>query len=322
VFNVSQTMIATGFAATILYALESERPVTVLEPADLWAIPAAAATVYVTTTALVSLIVGIQTSRRPSEVWMATQRIDIPAEAALYLIGFVTAVLARSLPWAPLVMVIPTVVVYLSTKRAVLLYEQTIAAVEAMADLVDKRDRYTAEHSRRVAANAALIAPAMGLSPGEVATIRLAARVHDLGKIALPDSVLGKPGKLTEQEVALMQEHPVHGWDILSKFPQYRKGRDIVLSHHERVDGCGYPRGLRGSQIPIGAQIVAVADALDAMTSDRPYRAAMPLHQAMTELRIGRGTQWSAAVVDTLDRLINVDQPELSFGAAAALQAT
>ncbi len=320
-FNVSQTMIATGFAATILYALESERPATVLEPANLWAIPAAAATVYVTTTALVSLIVGIQTSRRPSDVWMATQSIDIPAEAALYLIGFVTAVLAGSLPWAPLVMVIPTVVVYLSTKRAVLLYEQTIAAVEAMADLVDKRDRYTAEHSRRVAANAALIAPAMGLSPGEVATVRLAARVHDLGKIALPDAVLGKPGKLTRQEFALMQEHPVHGWDILSKFPQYRKGRDIVLSHHERVDGCGYPRGLRGSQIPIGAQIVAVADALDAMTSDRPYRAAMPLHQAMTELRIGRGTQWSAAVVDTLDRLLNVEQPELSFG-AAALQAT
>jgi len=321
VFNVSQTMIATGFAATILYALESERPATVLEPANLWAIPAAAATVYVTTTGLVSLIVGIQTSRRPSDVWMATQSIDIPAEAALYLIGFVTAVLAGSLPWAPLVMVIPTVVVYLSTKRAVLLYEQTIAAVEAMADLVDKRDRYTAEHSRRVAANAALIAPAMGLSPGEVATVRLAARVHDLGKIALPDAVLGKPGKLTRQEFALMQEHPVHGWDILSKFPQYRKGRDIVLSHHERVDGCGYPQGLRGSQIPIGAQIVAVADALDAMTSDRPYRAAMPLHQAMTELRIGRGTQWSAAVVDTLDRLLNVEQPELSFG-AAALQAT
>jgi HD-GYP domain-containing protein (c-di-GMP phosphodiesterase class II) len=146
--------------------------------------------------------------------------------------------------------------------------------------------------------------------------------VHDLGKIALPDAVLGKQGKLTDDEFALMREHPLHGWEILSKFPQYRKGREIVLSHHERFDGRGYPRGLRGSQIPLGAQIVAVADALDAMTSDRPYRPAMPLHQAMTELRLWRGTQWSAAVVDAVDRLLNVEQRELSFGTFGALTTT
>jgi HD-GYP domain-containing protein (c-di-GMP phosphodiesterase class II) len=219
-------------------------------------------------------------------------------------------------------MVIPTAVVYLSTKRAVLLYEQTIAAVEAMADIVDKRDRYTAEHSMRVAANVAVIAPAMGLSREEVESIRLAARVHDLGKIALPDSILGKDGKLTGGEFALMKEHPRHGWEILSNFPQYRKGRNIVLAHHERIDGKGYPRGLRGKQIPIGAQILAVADALDAMTSDRPYRRALPLHQAMTELRLGRGTQWSAAVVDAVDKLLEVEKRELSFGSVGALSTT
>jgi HD-GYP domain-containing protein (c-di-GMP phosphodiesterase class II) len=319
VFNVAQTMIATGIAATVLYALRPEEPAGLLTGANVWAIPAAAATAYVTTTLLVSIVVGIQTARRPWQVFLVTQRIDIPAEAALYLIGFVTAVLALSHSWAPLLMVIPTAVVYLSTKRAVLLYEQTIAAVEAMADLVDKRDRCTAEHSKRVAANVAMIAPAMGLSREDVATIRLAARVHDLGKIALPDSVLSKEGKLTSEEFALMKQHPQHGCDILAKFPQYSKGRQIVLAHHERIDGRGYPRGLRGAQIPLGAQILAVADALDAMTSDRPYRPAMPLHQAMTELRLGRGTQWSAAVVDTLDRLLNVEQRELSFGTAGAL---
>lgn len=113
-----------------------------------------------------------------------------------------------------------------------------------------------------------------------------------------------------------MKAHSRHGYEILAKFPQYRKGREIVLAHHERVDGKGYPRGLRADRIPIGAQIVAVADALDAMTSDRPYRAALPLHQAMTELRLGRGTQWSPAVVDTVDRLLNVEKRELSFGGA------
>ncbi|MDQ2943932.1 MAG: HD domain-containing protein, partial [Candidatus Dormibacteraeota bacterium] len=96
----------------------------------------------------------------------------------------------------------------------------------------------------------------------------------------------------------------------------YRKGRDIVLAHHERFDGRGYPNGLTGDRIPVGAQIVAVADALDAMTSDRPYRAALPLHQAMTELRIGRATQWSPMVVDTVERLVNAARRELSFGDA------
>jgi HD-GYP domain-containing protein (c-di-GMP phosphodiesterase class II) len=313
VFNVSQSMIAVSIAATVLYAFRPERPISLLTTADAWAIPAAATSMYLTTTLLVSAVVSVQTARRPWDVWLSTQRIDIPAEAALYLIGFVTAILGVDHPWAPLVMVVPTVVVYLSTKRAVQLHEQTIAAVEAMADLVDKRDPYTADHSRRVAANVALIAAAMALSREEAATLRLAARVHDLGKIALPDSILCKTGKLTPGEFTLMKAHPALGCEILAKFPLYRKGREIVLSHHERVDGGGYPRGLREEQIPLGARILAVADALDAMTSNRPYRPAMSRHQALGELHFGRGTQWSAEVVDAVDRLMAARQPALSF---------
>jgi HD-GYP domain-containing protein (c-di-GMP phosphodiesterase class II) len=162
-----------------------------------------------------------------------------------------------------------------------------------------------------------VIAAAMGVSREEVARVRLAARVHDLGKIALPDSVLSKEGKLTSEEFALMRDHPRLGFEILAKFPQYEKGREIVLAHHERIDGRGYPRGLSGDQIPLGAQIVAVADALDAMTSHRPYRAALPLHQAMTELRLGRGMQWSRAVVDTVDSLVSVGEHALSIGPAS-----
>lgn len=129
-----------GIAAAALYAFRPEKPVVLLTAGDIWAIPSTAATFYVTTTVLVSVVVSLQLARRPWDVWLATQRVDISAEAALYLIGFVTAVMAADHAWAPLVMVIPTAVVYLSTKRAVQLHEQTIAAVEAMADLVDKRD--------------------------------------------------------------------------------------------------------------------------------------------------------------------------------------
>jgi HD-GYP domain-containing protein (c-di-GMP phosphodiesterase class II) len=314
IFNAAQTMLAIGVAATVLFALRAERSSALLSLADLWAVPAAAASLYLTTTVLVSVIVSIQLSRPAWDVWLMTQRVDIPAEAALYLIGFVTAVLSADHAWAPLAMVVPTAVVYLSTKRAVQLHVQTIAAVEAMADVVDKRDPYTAEHSQRVAANAAAIASAMSLSREEVSTIRLAARVHDLGKVALPDHILGKAGRLTDAEFQLMKQHPVVGSEILAKFPQYREGRGIVLAHHERMDGRGYPHGLQGRRIPLGAQILAVADALDAMTSDRPYRAALPLHQALTELHLGRGTQWSAAVVDTVDRLVNGEKLQLAFG--------
>ena len=322
VFNVAQTTISLGVGATVLYMLRPERPLALLTVADVWAIAAAAAAFYITTTVLVSAVVSIQLARSPWDVWLAAQRIDIPAEAALYLIGFVTAILATDYPWAPLVMVIPTAVVYLSTKRAVQLHQQTIAAVEAIADLVDRRDPYTAEHSRRVAANAVVIASAMSLSRDDVATIKLAARVHDLGKIALPDSVLGKPGKLSPDGLALMKSHPQIGFEILAKFPQYRKGREIVLAHHERIDGRGYPRGLRSDQIPIGARILAVADALDAMTSSRPYRPAMRVHQAITELRMGRGTQWSAEVVDTVNRLLDGGQPALAFAQPFAVVAS
>ena len=316
VFNAAHMMISAGLGVGVLYLLGAGPLAVQLSPADIWAVPAAATAMFISDTGAVALMVGFQTGRNPVHIWREAQGLNAAAEAALYLIGFVTAIVAHAHPWVAVVMVVPTAVVYLSTKRAVVLTQQTIEAVEAMADMVDMRDRYTARHSERVAANVATIAAAMGLSQESIATVRLAARVHDLGKIALPDTVLLKEGKLTPQEFAVMKAHSRHGYEILAKFPQYRKGREIVLAHHERLDGKGYPRGLHGDRIPIGAQIVAVADALDAMTSDRPYRAALPLHQAMTELRLGRGTQWSPAVVDTVDRLLNVEKRDLSFGRA------
>jgi HD-GYP domain-containing protein (c-di-GMP phosphodiesterase class II) len=314
IFNSSQMILSAGIAAAVLYALHAETLAARLTLVDAWAIPMAALAMYVTNTGLVCALVAIQMGRRISDVWLSTQRLDAASELALLLIGFVTAIIANAYEWVPLVMVVPTAVVYLSTKRAVMIAQQTIDAVEAMADMVDMRDRYTADHSKRVAENAATIASAMGMKPDDVSALRLAARVHDLGKIGLPDSVLLKEGKLTPEEFDLMKQHPQRGHQILARFPQYRKGRDVVLAHHERFDGKGYPRGLTGDLIPVAAQIVAVADALDAMTSHRPYRAALPLHQAMTELRLGRGTQWSPRVVDTVDRLVNVAKRDLSFG--------
>jgi hypothetical protein len=136
-FNTAQMMMSTGVAAAALYALRPETSAAHPMLADAWAIPVATVAMYFTNTGAVALIVGIQTRRKVSDVWLGTQRLDGPSESALYLIGFVTAIMANVYVWVPLVMVIPTAVVYLSSKRAVMLNQQTIDAVEAMADMVD-----------------------------------------------------------------------------------------------------------------------------------------------------------------------------------------
>jgi putative two-component system response regulator len=147
-----------------------------------------------------------------------------------------------------------------------------------------------------------------------VETIRLAARVHDLGKIGVPDHVLRKPGPLTAEEWELMERHVQIGYDILARFADFKDCRELVLLHHERADGAGYPNAVNEQVNPEryrllrGAQVIAVADALDAMTSDRPYRSALSLDEAMTEFRRHRGEQWLPEVVDVLEEM--VAQPE------------
>src|SRR5216683_4653989 len=196
------------------------------------------------------------------------------------------------------VMMVPIAAIQLALTRSMQLMEQTIAAVESMADVVDRRDPYTFQHSQSVADHAARTARRLQLPDKEVELIRLAARVHDLGKIEVPDEVLHKQGRLSEAEFELMKKHPTTGAEILAKFPEYKRGRELVLAHHERMDGLGYPRGLAGAAIALGARIIAVADSWDAMTSDRPYRKALEAEVALAELLRGRGTQWDPSVVD------------------------
>src|SRR5436190_129002 len=219
-------------------------------------------------------------------------------DGTMYAAGYVLAIVSASHAWVALVMLAPLAGLQLAMKRAVQMRDQTIAAVESMADVVDMRDPYTGQHSKSVAEHSVRIARQMHLAESEVELIHLAARVHDLGKIAVPDEVLHKQGRLTDEEFAIMKLHPATGAEILAKFPEYRRGRELVLAHHERIDGRGYPRGLAGDAIPLGARVIAVSDSWDAMTSNRPYRTALDPHVAMAELLRGRGIQWDATVVD------------------------
>jgi HD-GYP domain-containing protein (c-di-GMP phosphodiesterase class II) len=177
------------------------------------------------------------------------------------------------------------------------LHRAYVEFVGSLASALDARDRYTAGHSRRVSELSCAIARAMHLAPQELEDIRIGALLHDIGKIGIGDSVLQKPGKLTNEEFALVQQHPTIGRRILEGVQGFQDYLSIVELHHENWNGTGYPWGLRAEATPLGARIVHVADAYDAMTSDRPYRRGMSLEQAIHVLRQYAGTQFDPTIV-------------------------
>lgn len=172
--------------------------------------------------------------------------------------------------------------------------------VRALVSAIDAKDPYTCGHSSRVSELAESLAREMGMSDAEIETVRMAGLLHDIGKIGVSDAVLRKPGKLTDAEYAEIKRHPELGYRILRDIPQFNKILPGVRYHHEAWDGSGYPLGLRGESIPLIARVLAVADAFDAMTSTRTYRAGMPLERVMEVLAAGSGQQWDAEVVTLL----------------------
>lgn len=171
------------------------------------------------------------------------------------------------------------------------------ATLEALASAIDLRDGPTAGHSRRVFWYSIKIAQAIGGLEKELRSLGMGAWLHDIGKLAIPDAILLKPGPLTEQEREVMQDHVRIGYDLVKGIPFLADAAEIILAHHERYDGSGYPGGLKAEEIPLGARIFAVADSFDAMTSDRPYRSGMPLEIARDEIQRGGGKLFDWTVV-------------------------
>ena len=177
--------------------------------------------------------------------------------------------------------------------------------LEALGDALDLKDSETEGHSKRVTAYTIALARAMGISPAEIKVIARGAFLHDIGKMAIPDEILRKPGKLSLEEQEIMREHCSRGYHMLRKIPFLSGAAEIVFSHQEHYDGSGYPSGLSGSQIPIGARIFAVADTLDAITSDRPYRKARGFDVAREEILRCSGTQFDPGVVEVFIKIPN-----------------
>ena len=169
--------------------------------------------------------------------------------------------------------------------------------LEALGDALDLKDAETEGHSKRVTAFTIAIARAIGLPGDKIRVIARGAFLHDIGKMAIPDAILRKPGALNPEEVAIMREHCYRGYQMLRKIPFLSEAAEIVYSHQEMWDGSGYPRGLKGDQIPMGARLFAIADTLDAITSDRPYRAAQSFAAARVEIMKWGGRQFDPNAV-------------------------
>jgi diguanylate cyclase (GGDEF)-like protein/PAS domain S-box-containing protein/putative nucleotidyltransferase with HDIG domain len=183
--------------------------------------------------------------------------------------------------------------------------------LKTLAAVIDARDVFLYGHSLQASKYAAEVARKLGVAAEEVRTCELGALLHDIGKIGIRDSILNKPGPLTPEEYEAIKAHAQIGYELLSNLPGFEAVADVVRAHHERWDGGGYPLGLAGSQIPVGARIVSVVEAVEAMVSDRPYRRGMTPEQVLEELARGAGTQWDAAVVEVFAEILSKDHKHL-----------
>lgn len=184
--------------------------------------------------------------------------------------------------------------------------------LSALMEAIEQRDLYTSEHIDRVESIAVALAHDLGLTPGEIQTVKYAAQLHDIGKLATPTEILQQPGPLSEQQWQIVRRHPVVGSRILEQVSFLREAAPLVRHHHEWFNGAGYPDGLCGRDIPVGARIIAVADAFDAMTSDRPYRSALTVDEAVAELTTHAGTQFDPEVVASFVDVMNLPPPRVT----------
>ena len=269
----------------------------------------AAVVMHLVNTGAVAIAAGLQLGVSPVRVWWRNLALDAAPQVALGAVGLLAAIVALQAWYLVPLLALPGLLVQRAVHETIQLRSDTQAALAALVEVVELRDPYTAGHSRRVAAAARLIAQEMRLTEEEADLIESAGIVHDIGKVAVDPHVLLKTSKLTDDEWAQMQLHPVHGANVIARFAGYRRGVGMVRHHHERWDGAGYPDRIAGEEIPLGARILAVADSFDAMTSDRPYREGMPVERALAILQEGSGVQWDPAVIEAFAAVM-VARPE------------
>jgi HD-GYP domain-containing protein (c-di-GMP phosphodiesterase class II) len=260
---------------------------------------------FLVNSTFVSIVLGLTAGPSPWRIWQRNFLQGILHHLSFVALGTLVAVVYFSAgPWGLVLVGIP----FLVARHSFGVYMEIRADlkdfVRALSEVLEEVDPYTRHHSHRVAQYAVRLARGLRLSEREVEETEYAALVHDLGKIGPQHQhILQKPGSLSHEEQRTLRAHPAAGAEIVARVRALRRSAEIVRTHHERPDGTGYPFGLRAADVPLGARILNVSDAFDAMTSDRPYRRALSVAAALDELQRGAGSQFDVDVVDCLLRL-------------------
>lgn len=310
-FNASNLFIASLIGATVYRVLYTHGGDISL-PHTVFPVAAASFIFLTINTSLVAFLISNLIGQSFRSVWNQNVRWTVQNYLIMAPLGIILAVAYQNygylgvlLFFGPLLMARYSFKLYMDLKRS---YLET---VEALSRALEAKDPVTSGHAERVGEYAVAIAGELKLSESRIDKIRYAALLHDIGKIGIADGVLNKEGTLSTEEFALIREHPVIGWEILKDIDFLREASKIIRHHHERYDGNGYPDGLKGDEIPIEAYILAVADAFDAMTNDRPYRKALSVDKAKSIIAEEAGRQFHPKVADafikTLDKgLFNI----------------
>jgi putative nucleotidyltransferase with HDIG domain len=310
VFNLSQVTVSSAVAygayrLVVIYVLHVPGPLALL---------VAAIVHFGCNTAAMSTIIGLTEDKPVAKVWIASYLWSFP----YYMVGAAAAGLVhflnRHIGWQSSLLILPPIYLMYRSYRLYLGKLETekrhaeqvsslhLRTIEALALAIEAKDETTGEHLQRVRIYAMALAKELGLSEDETEALRAASVLHDIGKLAVPEHIISKPGKLTPEEFEKMKIHPIVGAEILEQVDFPYPVVPIVRAHHEKWDGSGYPNGLAGEDIPIGARILAAVDCLDALASDRQYRKALPLNEAMAKVVADSGKSFDPKVVAILKR--------------------
>ncbi|HHY80894.1 MAG TPA: HD-GYP domain-containing protein [Thermoanaerobacter sp.] len=309
-FNIAQIALSVGIAG-LIYEYTGGIPANYIYPQHLLSAILAAIVYYLLNTSIVAILLSFLMNKPlmyvlskeikwaiPNFLFLAF--LGIVMSEAFIRIGYVSLILL----FIPLFMIRYMFKLYMDSKQS---YYDTI---NVLVKALDAKDKYTAGHSKNVEKIAALLCREFGFSESHTEMVRIASLLHDIGKIGVKEEVLNKPGKLTDEELSIIKEHPQKGYEILRDVPALKEASLWVKYHHEWYDGSGYPDGIKGDEIPLEAQILSLADVFDALVSDRPYRKAFSQEEAYKIILEHEGTQFSPKIINAFKKAFEKNREE------------
>ena len=304
-FNVPLLILTVGAAGLTYHAFGESWTTT-----DSWRflVPLTASGVvyYVVNTLSISMVIGLSTQKNPFTIWKQNYMWTFFHVFAFIPLGAIIALVYLSRgPWSVLLFVVPIFLARYTFKLYIDMKEAHINTVGALTSAIDANDPFTHGHSYRVSRYALRIGTAMGLSSRDLEILEYGALLHDIGKIAIQHDILLKPERLSDQEFLTLKQHPTIGADIVENLKFLKEAAVLVRYHHEQPDGKGYPEGLTSDAIPVGSRIILIADAFDAMTSDRPYRKGLPVEKVVEQFEQYKGKQFDLQISNLTVKLVH-----------------